>query len=260
MTVEIKRVLLEKAKIYKKYVKNGRTDGDHNLLRNITFKCRDLIRQAKEGYFFSLGKQLCDPNLDPKRYQSILHKFLNKRKIPQIPPLNNNDSFVTNFADKAELFNTFFAKQCTLIDTPSTLPQFSYATHHRLNTIDFVPEKLTSIIKTLNPNKAHGWDGISVRMIKICDDALIPPLKIIFNNIITTGIFPTSWKKANVVPVHKKEDKTLVKNYRPISLLAILEIFLKSVSMTLYMDVMKVIICLLLINLAFVRGIPVFRS
>ena len=29
------------------------------------------------------------------------------------------------------------------------------------------------------------------------------------------------WKKANVVPVHKKEDKTLVKNYRPISLLPI---------------------------------------
>ena len=41
MTIEIKRVLLEKAKIYKKYVKNNRKDCDRNLLRNITCKCRD---------------------------------------------------------------------------------------------------------------------------------------------------------------------------------------------------------------------------
>ena len=77
-------------------------------------------------------------------------------------------------------------------------------THHRLNTVDFVPEKLASIIKSLNPNKAHGWDEISVRMIQICGDALIPPLIIIFNNIITTGIYPSSCKKANIVPIHKK--------------------------------------------------------
>ena len=181
-----------------------------------------MIQHAKEEYFVSFGKELCDPNIGQKRYWSILHKFLGKRKIPQIPPLYNNDSFVTNFSDKAELFNNFFAKQCTLINTPSILPPFSYVTHQRLNTVDFVPEKLASIIKSLNPNKAHGWDEISVRMIQISGDALIPPLIIIFNNIITTGIYPTSWKKANIVPIHKKEDKTLVKNYRPISLLPIL--------------------------------------
>ena len=33
--------------------------------------------------------------------------------------------------------------------------------------------------------------------------------------------FPEIWKKANVVPVHRKEDKNLLKNYRPISLLTI---------------------------------------
>ena len=68
---------------------------------------RDLIQHAKEEYFVSLGKELCDPNIGQKRYWSILHKFLGKRKIPQIPPLYNNDSFVTNFSDKAELFNNF---------------------------------------------------------------------------------------------------------------------------------------------------------
>ena len=44
----------------------------------------------------------------------------------------------------------------------------------------------------------------------------------LFSNILLKkGRFPEIWKKANVVPVHKKEDKILVKNYLPISLLPI---------------------------------------
>ena len=35
------------------------------------------------------------------------------------------------------------------------------------------------------------------------------------------GKFPSCWKKANIVTVHKKEDKTLLKIYKPISLLSI---------------------------------------
>ena len=58
-------------------------------------------------------------------------------------------------------------------------------------------------------------------MIKICSQSRTLPLKIIFEHSIKKGIFPEIWKKANVVPVHKREDKMLVKNYRPISLLPI---------------------------------------
>ena len=59
-------------------------------------------------------------------------------------------------------------------------------------------------------------------MIKICDKAILEPLPIICKNCIDTGIFPDSWKKSNIVPVHKKGDKQLLDNYRPVSLLPIL--------------------------------------
>ena len=58
-------------------------------------------------------------------------------------------------------------------------------------------------------------------MIKICSQSLTLPLKNILEHFIKKGKFPEIWKKANVVPVHKREDKMLVKNYRPISLLPI---------------------------------------
>ena len=59
-------------------------------------------------------------------------------------------------------------------------------------------------------------------MIKLCGQHLCVPLKIIFDNILETGIFPDQWKEANVTPVHKKNNKQLITNYRPISLLPIL--------------------------------------
>ena len=43
-------------------------------------------------------------------------------------------------------------------------------------------------------------------------------MKLIFEASLQEETFPSCWKKANVVPVHKKEDKNLLKNYGPISL------------------------------------------
>ena len=87
---------------------------------------------------------------------------------------------------------------------------------------------MSKIIKGLNPNKAQGHDNISIRMIQLCGDSIIAPLKLIFDSAIETGHLPDYWKKENIIPVHKKESKNSVKNYRPISLLPIFrEIFEK---------------------------------
>ena len=56
---------------------------------------------------------------------------------------------------------------------------------------------------------------------KICDTSICRPLKLIFQSCLENEKLPTEWKKANVVPVHKKGDKQILKNYRPISLLPI---------------------------------------
>ena len=58
-------------------------------------------------------------------------------------------------------------------------------------------------------------------MIKTCNESVTIPLKIIFEESLKNGIFPDIWKKGNIIPAHKKEDKTLINNYRPISLLPI---------------------------------------
>ena len=44
---------------------------------------------------------------------------------------------------------------------------------------------------------------------------------IIFSNFLKFGTFPDDWKKGNAVPVHKKDNKQIVDNYHPVSLLPI---------------------------------------
>ena len=75
------------------------------------------------------------------------------------------------------------------------------------------------IIQNLDPNKAHGYDNISIRMLKIYGSSIYKPLEKIFKQCIETGVFPSEWKKGNIAPIHKNGDT--LKNYHPVSLLPI---------------------------------------
>ena len=144
--------------------------------------------------------------------------FVNGKKIPLIPPILVNDQLVTNFLEKANLFNDFFIQQCNTIENDSTLPNdLNFETTERISSFDISKDKIKNIIKSLDPNKAHGHDGISIRMLKLCASSISKPLFLLFEN----ECFPNEWKKTNIAPIHKKDDKQLIQNYRPVSLLLI---------------------------------------
>ena len=104
-----------------------------------------------------------------------------------------------------------------------------------LASFDIKDDDILPIIKNLNVDKAHGWDQLSIRMIKTCGGAITFPLKLISKTMINEGVLPDDWKKSNVVPIHKKESKSLIKNYRPISLLSIFsKVFERLVFNTLF--------------------------
>ena len=169
-----------------------------------------------------MANKLNDLQRNSKAYWSLLKCFLNNKKIPLIPPLFHENKFVTNFLERVELFNTFFSKQCSLINNGSTLPtHMKYLTNNRLSSISFSQEDIAKKIQNLDSGKAHGHDSISIRMLKLCGSAIYKTLVIIFKQSVDTGISPSEWKKGNIVPIHKKGDKQTLKNYRPVSLLPI---------------------------------------
>ena len=66
MTETIKQLRYNKSKIYKKYVKNGRSDVDKKELQNVTNLSSDAIIKAKNKYLLSLGDKLNDPQTGSK--------------------------------------------------------------------------------------------------------------------------------------------------------------------------------------------------
>ena len=64
------------------------------------------------------------------------------------------------------------------------------------------------ILKTLDINKVHGHNEVSIRMLKLCDKSIVEPLSVIIKNYKVKKTFPNLWKKANVVPIHKKRKRS----------------------------------------------------
>jgi len=79
------------------------------------------------------------------------------------------------------------------------------------------------MIKALKALKAsknlHGFDEISIKLLKVSASYVCSPLTHICNNSILSGIFPDCMKFSIVKPIYKKGNKMNQTNYRPISLL-----------------------------------------
>ena len=98
-----------------------------------------------------------------------------------------------------------FSKQCSLINNASTLPtHIHYLTTNRLYSVTFSQDDIAKIIQNLVSGKVHGHNNISIRMLKICGPAILKPLDIIFKQCVDRFVFPSKWKKGNIVPIHKK--------------------------------------------------------
>ena len=63
----------------------------------------------------------------------------------------------------------------------------------KLNKIE--DEDIYRIIKTLDINKAHGYDEVKIRMLKLCGESIVKPLSIIFSNVNLRRLSLISGKK-----------------------------------------------------------------
>ena len=107
------------------------------------------------------------------------------------------------------------------IPTGRILPRFVPKCSPVMENINIDRGKVLHLICALDSKKASGCDSISVSMIKICDMSIVELLCLIFEKCLETGSYPSIWKKANVIPIHKKESRQNKCNYRPTSLLPI---------------------------------------
>ena len=144
---------------------------------------------------------------------------MNNKKITCIPPLINKNKTVAAFKGKSE-FNLFLAKHVPLLKMELPYVLNFCVIDKSLNNIFFSEEDILTTIRRLDLSKVHDHDQISIGMIQLCDKSLLKPRYLYLSLYMKSGIFPTEYNMADVVPIYKRDDKQSVKHYRPVSLLS----------------------------------------
>ena len=75
------------------------------------------------------------------------------------------------------------------------------------------------IFAFIDPLKATGVDGIGPRILKSCSCALSEPLFHLFQVSLLSAQLPSEWTIHRISPIFKSGERSLVSNYRPVSLL-----------------------------------------
>ena len=71
----------------------------------------------------------------------------------------------------------FFAKQCSLPKNNSELPKnLLFFPEKHLIIFQISNDIIIKVVSSLDSNKAHGRDMISIRMLKLCSPSLCEPL------------------------------------------------------------------------------------
>ncbi|KAL8565635.1 hypothetical protein ACOMHN_063466 [Nucella lapillus] len=134
-----------------------------------------------------------------------------KDKIANL--LKSDKTLTESNQEKAEVLNSFFASVFT--EEKDNISNFPQRTSEKLLTLEISTKDMEDKLKTLNPTKSEGPDGLHPRILKELAHELSYPLKILFDKSIKDNKIPTAWKQAEIRPIFKKGDKSNPGNYRP---------------------------------------------
>ena len=151
MTDSTKNILKKRAKLTKKYFKGSKKDSDLVQINALSNECTKTILEVERKYISHLSQKPIDPSTEPKTYWKIINRFVNNKKTPVISPLLVNSKIISNFSEKSNLFNIFFARQCTPSENNSSLYSFCLKTETFLSPLEISQTDIFAIIKTWIP-------------------------------------------------------------------------------------------------------------
>ena len=239
ITTGILRSIRFRDRIYKRIKLTAPQSIEHAML-TINLKTYNRIlkicmRTAKQQYYAAMFTKC---KSDIRRTWLTINKVLSRnsgnRSLPNT--LNIDNLVSTDNLDMANEFNTFFTNigpnLANNINYIGDKTYNDYLINNPNNIFEFdETDEVTiqNIIDQLSIKNSSGHDGISTKLLKLIAPVSIKPLSLLVNQVLKTGIFPEKLKLAKVIPIYKKGDKSIVNNYRPISLLPVISKVLEKI-------------------------------
>lgn len=223
MTGRLKGLIGTKRGIYKR-LKDGEI-GLRDRYNVLARTVRKETRKAKRNYEIRVASNVKN---NPKGFFQ-LYKTKNRDRIG---PIKVEEEILVNNREMSEALNKYFVSVFTQEDIsylPDAVQVFRGGTDNNLSDIYINREEVIKEIDRLNSTKSPGVDLVYPRVLKECRDIVSVVLTDIFNKSVSTGEVPSLWRQANVVPIFKKGDRSVMSNYRPISLTSVIGKMLESI-------------------------------
>ena len=246
VTKALRKAIMKRSSLENKYYKD-RGSESFKLYKKQKNYCSKLYKKERKKYYANLDlKNITDNKMF---WSTVKPFFTDKRSQSSKITLVDGDKIVSDDQEVSDKLNSFFKNaiesleigenKYLLNDTiglnnPIDIAIKKFEDHPSILNIKenvtasnftFRPVELSDIeteIRNLNPKKAGTHQNIPTKIFKlasnICSESL---LKIWNNEIVGKSSFPNKLKLADVTPIFKKDDATLVKNYRPVSVLPV---------------------------------------
>ena len=148
---DIKQLILVKNHAYKFYIHSDKSLQFFYQFQFLQTKLSSLIGESKNQSYTRLSHKLLGPKTSQKSYWSILKTFLKNKKNSCIPQLLHQENFITDFKEKANIFNNLFVEKCSIVSNNSELlVTLTKKTHDSLSTINFIKDTFIKYIFILN--------------------------------------------------------------------------------------------------------------
>lgn len=158
-------------------------------------------------------------------HENVQHiwSFMKSKQKQDGYPRTMNDSvqgILPNDSVVANAFVEVFQSNFTSPMVNSYEPFTTLSPNDVLCNFDLVESVILEKLLLLDVNMAPGPDQVPSSVLKCCAENFVKPLYLLFSKSLSTGEMPNIWKISYVIPVHKKGDRSMVNNYRPISKLS----------------------------------------
>ena len=201
---------------------------NHALYISARNQAKATLRRTKNNYI----RRKCDNLANSNSSRSFWHlaKTLQLNfSDNSFPPLFRSDGTIaTTPSEKSSLFSQTFAQNSTLDDSGSIPPTLN-TSNSFMPPIRIFFKEVFSALSRLDSSKACGPDGVPPVVLKNCASVLAPCLSRLFRLCLSSQTFPSCWKFARIHPIHKKGDRSVPTNYRPISLVSCISKVFESV-------------------------------
>jgi len=208
MTKFIRKLIKKRNKLRIKYLRTNSAP-DYEKFKDMRNYVKQEIRSAKAKFFYSKFDMCMSSK---STWATIRSLNIANKSAPAnlIVPVNDLNQ---HYASVSSIKHPDLTAKC--------IKEYCTAMPHRDINCKFhfkyaLPENIVKAINSIKSN-AKGVDQIPVTFIKLCLPVILPVLEHIFNYSLQNSVFPTTWKKANILPLLKVKNPTEPKDYRPVS-------------------------------------------